>query len=131
VLALVAILAFVVGCGRERPQQRVGLPGEPTLGLACSDLVYPCKKLGLVVWLRRPVQSVTATLDGRSVRLATRAGRGAYRHGFFWQGLVADDRAEQYCDHYPQRLAVHIEASALNGDELVASSRPIVSCGYG
>ena len=130
---VVAALLVLVsgGCGHHAPPKSIELPDEPYLGLACHDSTYPCHRLGLAVWLRRPATHVTATVDGQSVNLGTRPGRGPYRRGLFWQGFFGDRHAERYCSEYPHRLAVRIRISALDRSELVASGAPSVSCGYG
>ena len=99
---LVQAVAGVAACGAQPQQHRVELPRAPFLGLACHPTRYPCHRVGLAVWLRRPAEAVTAMLAGQTVTLHTRpGGRGAYARRRFWQGFFSDPRAERLAGRYP------------------------------
>jgi hypothetical protein len=128
-LAVIAAVVVAAGCGSS--PQHVALPRVPSLGLRCRPDTYPCRRIGLAVWLARPAQLVDATVDGHSVRLRTQPGVGSYANGLFWQGVFRDVRAAELAEHFPQRLHVEIRVRVRNGSELVANADPIVSAGYG
>jgi hypothetical protein len=71
------------------------LSRPPDVGVACPRAnSIACDRVGLAVWLRRPAQRVTATIDGRPLRL--RAGRpdGAGYEGYLQPAGLLDGPLE-------------------------------------
>jgi hypothetical protein len=94
--ALVAgiLAARLVGGGQTRHAAMPGRPlvlnvspaavlaGSPFMGVACRVAnSIACDRVGLAVWLRRPALSVSATIDGRALRLDNAAWSGATHRG--------------------------------------------------
>jgi hypothetical protein len=58
------------------------LAGSPYMGVACHvPNSIACDRVGLAVWLRRPAISVSATIDGRPLRLDDAAWSGPMNRG--------------------------------------------------
>lgn len=107
------------------------LLGAPFAGLRCSvATVRPCSRLGVAVWLRRPARTVEVRVDGRTVALATRPGRGRYRRWLFWQGIVHDRRAQRLADT-GGRILLRVTVRTDAGRTRTTSTRVRVSEGYG
>jgi hypothetical protein len=129
-ILVVASFTLLVACGGT-PPRTVSLPREPFLGLRCPAETYPCRRIGLAVWVAHPAESVRARVDGHSVTLQTGPGSGAYADRLFWQGTFRDRRAEELADDFPQRLHVELSVFTPDGRHLEAQADPVVSAGYG
>ena len=58
------------------------LAGSPFMGVACHvPNAIACDRVGLAVWLRRPAIAVSATIDGRPLRLDDAAWSGPMKRG--------------------------------------------------
>jgi hypothetical protein len=101
------------------------------MGLACdSATVLHCNRVGLAVWLKRRASAVTALLDGRTVVLSTREGRGPYARGLFWQGFFRDPHAQVWADA-SRSIFVRVSVKTPTGQRLTTRPLVYVSEGYG
>jgi hypothetical protein len=86
VLAFAAVIV-VGGCGSGTPPpppRRLALVRAPDLGVACRRAnSIRCDRVKMAVWLRGPVRSLTATIDGRTFRLHRPRSREGY-----WEGTL-------------------------------------------
>jgi len=133
-VAGIAVAASLVGCGGSVHALR--LPRDPYLGLRCyNPEVLRCGRVGLAVWLARPVRNVTAVVDGHDVVLRTRAGgTGSYRRGLFWQGIFADSSAQQVADAFGSASgSVTVRLRVVENDGSIGHTNSTVplSEGYG
>jgi hypothetical protein len=126
----IAIAGLLVGAARADSLTLL-LPRNPYMGLACdSATVLHCNRVGLAVWLKRRASAVTARLDGRTVVLSTRAGRGPYARGLFWQGFFRDPHAQAWADA-SRSILVRVSVKTATGQRLTARALVYVSEGYG
>jgi hypothetical protein len=108
------------------------LPRDPYLGLRCVD-VAPCDRIGIAVWVGRPMKSVSANIRGHSVVLhrTTRNGTGEYRRGLFWEGVFRDHEAARTAGDMSTRRRVEVHAVGRDGKQRSLYVNVWVSLGYG
>jgi hypothetical protein len=126
----IAIAGLLVGAARA-DSLALRLPRSPYMGLACdSATVLHCNRVGLAVWVRQRASAVTAHLDGRTVRLSTKAGKGPYARGLFWQGFLRDPHAQAWADA-SRSIFVRVSVTMATGQLLTTRALVYVSEGYG
>jgi hypothetical protein len=100
------------------------LSRPPDVGVACPRAnSIACDRVGLAVWLERPAERVTATIDGRSLRLrAGRPDRAGYEGYLQPAGLldgslkVTPDRGRFYWQgSHPRDARLHIVIRRASG----------------
>jgi hypothetical protein len=119
----VALGAAFAGGAVAAPQP--WLPRAPYVGLHCPGPIYPCRNVGIAVWLSRPVRSVEARLDGHTVTLTTQPSR----RGLFWQGFL-DPHAQALADAV-QSIPATIGITTRRGAMRTFRTIVYVSEGYG
>ena len=103
------------------------LSRAPYLGVACPEAnSLACDRVGLAVWLRRPGARVTATINGRPLRLhaGRRDGRAAWYRGYLQPAGLLDgplkvtpDRGRHFWQgSHPKDAFVRIEIRRASGE---------------
>jgi hypothetical protein len=107
------------------------LPRGPFVGLHCGVPTYPCRSVGIAVWVLQPVRSVEATLDRHTVTLRTRVGgSGMYSRGRFWHVFFRDANAQALADA-GRSIPVTLHVITRAGKPRTAQAIVYVSEGYG
>ena len=95
--AIALMCAGLAGCGSPAadtaPRDERLLSRAPYLGVACPEAnSIACDRVGLAVWLRHAATSVTATINGRALRLRAGRpdGRGAWYLGYLQPAGMLD-----------------------------------------
>ena len=131
-LPAAVVLVLLLGAGSAGAAARWQLPRTPYMGLHCDNVAMRhCKQVGLAVWVAKPARSVTASLDGKSLRLYTRTGASpAYRKEMFWQVFFHDAHAQAWAD---ASRSIPVRVTVVARDGSTHSVRPLVyvSEGYG
>lgn len=75
--------------GRVGPAAHLALKRQPYIGVSCrTPNSIACDRVGLAIWLRRPVTRLTATINGRTVAMGLPCGSARYR-----------ETCTSYCQH--------------------------------
>ena len=145
-LALVALLSSgLAGCGgtpASRPPEAAQhlLSRAPEVGVACPQAnSIACDRVGLAVWLRRPAAGVTATIDGRSLRLRRPERRDGWYEGYLQPaGLlhgalrVTPDRGRYYWQgSHPKDAQVRVTIRRDDGSVERATRVVALRAGWG
>jgi hypothetical protein len=80
---------------------RLALQRAPYIGVSCrTPNSIACDRVGLVIWLRRPVARLTATINGRTVAMGLPCGAARYH-----------ETCSSYCRHVvrDQPCGTHFE----------------------
>jgi hypothetical protein len=153
---LAALCAGLAACGsqandtakREAATATTATRGErllsrtPYLGVACREAnSLACDRVGLAVWLRRPAARVTATINGRALRLhAGRPdGRRAWYRGYLQPAGLLDgplrvtpDRGRYFWQgSHPKDALVRIRIRRTSGKVDDASLSVPLRAGWG
>jgi hypothetical protein len=130
VFAAVLVLPTCAGSG-ERPLP-LNLPQDPYMGLKCTT-APPCDRIGIAIWVGRPMKSVSANVRGHSIALhrSSRNGIGLYRSGRFWEGVFRDDAAAHSAGDLTTRRRVEVLAVGRDGKLRRRVAEIPVSLGYG
>jgi hypothetical protein len=126
------LVVFVVAGllpGTSHAARGLTLPRAPYLVLACHSAATSCDRVGLAVWLGAPARRVSASVDGQTIVLATRAG-GAYRRRYFSQGFFYD-RYVAGLAKQQGKVLVHVRAISATGTPFTAKRAVSVAQGYG
>lgn len=128
------LVVFVVAGllpGTAHAPRGLTLPRAPYLGLACHSAATGCDRVGLAVWLSAPARRVSASVHGKTIVLATRAGgSGAYRRRYFWQGFF-HDRYVAGLAKQQGKVLVHVRAISATGTPFTTKRSVSVAQGYG
>lgn len=111
-MALTVVVAVLVACGcagssrSESVSIVLRFRHQPYLGVACHGGGVSCGRIGIAVWLRQRASSVSATLLGRTISLASnRHGSGDYGYRLFWTGFVHVEAAQiRTLERYPLQV---------------------------
>jgi hypothetical protein len=130
-IPLVCSLALTACAGRDERTLPLKLPRDPYLGLRCVKAV-PCDRIGIAVWVGRPMKSVSANIRGHSVVLhRTFQNGGGDRRVLFWEGVFRDHEAARTAGDMSTRRRVEVHAVGRDGKQRSRYVNVWVSLGYG
>ena len=131
-LTLVVAVLVASGCagrsGSESGSSPLRFRHQPYLGVACHGGGVACGRIGIAIWLRQPAASVSATLLGTTIRLASsHDGSGDYGYQLFWTGFVHVRPAQiRTLERYPLRVQARRGSTRLDAQRAV-----LLSAGWG